>query len=113
MKTLIKVEDHLKEELKDPYFREMYEIEMQKYQIIKKIIAYRIKNKWSQRQLAEKAGVTQQHVSKIESGDFSSVMTLAKLLLFIGYTIRIQAVPLSLQKCHRIDQRQKGKLKAA
>lgn len=91
---LIRVDDHLKEELKDPHFRELYELEEQKYAIIKHIVRYRIKHGLSQTELAKEAGVTQQHISKIENGDFSSIMTLEKILLFIGLTIKLQVVPL-------------------
>jgi DNA-binding XRE family transcriptional regulator len=111
---LEKIDDHLKQKLKDPYFLEMYELEQQKLEIVKKIIDFRIKNEISQRMLAEKSGVSQQHISKIESGDFSNIITLEKILLYIGYTIRMEAVRLSLHKCRGIDrQRCKGKLKAA
>lgn len=82
---LQKVNKHLKEKLKDPYFKELYELEEQKLKIVKRIIEYRVKNKLSQKQLADKVGVTQQHISKIENGEFSSISTLEKVLLFIGY----------------------------
>ena len=65
--------DHLKEELKDPYFKELHELEQQKFGIVRKIIDYRIKNNLSQADLAEHIGVSQQHISKIESAEFSSV----------------------------------------
>lgn len=90
-----KVEDHIKELLKDPYFKELYELEEQKLKIVKCIIDYRIKTKISQKQLAARVGVTQQHISKIESGEFSSIATLEKVLLFIGYTVKMEAIPLS------------------
>ena len=63
-----KVSDHLKEKIKDPYFKELYELEAQKYAIVEKIVEYRIKHKMTQGQLAEKVGVTQQQISKIENG---------------------------------------------
>ncbi len=99
-----KVSDHLKEELKDPYFKELYELEEQKLSIVKRIIDCRIKNGLTQGQLAQRAGVTQQHISKIENGEFSSVSTLEKVLLFIGYTVKIQAVPLSQKVKNRIER---------
>lgn len=98
-----RVEDHLKRELKDPYFRELYELEEQKLAIVKKIIEYRIKHKLSQNQLAKKARVTQQHISKIEGGEFSSVTTLEKILLHIGYTVKIKAIPLPRKVAREID----------
>lgn len=88
-----KVSDHLKETINDPYFKELYELEAQKYSIIQKIIEYRIKHKLTQGQLADKVGVTQQQISKVENGEFSSIMTLEKILLAIGMTVQIKAVP--------------------
>lgn len=95
MNNIERVDEHLKEKLKDPYFKELYELQEQKLDIVKRIIDYRIAHSLTQRQLAKKAGVTQQHISKIENGDFSNILTLEKILLFIGYTVKIQAVPLS------------------
>ena len=86
--------DHLNEMLKDPQFKELYELDKQKLEVAKKIIVYRIKHKLNQRQLAKQIGISQQHISNIESGEFSSISTLEKVLLGIGYSVRIQAVPL-------------------
>ena len=94
--------DHLKEELKDPYFKELYELGQQKLEVVKKIIAYRIKHNLNQKQLAKQIGVSQQHISKIENGEFSSVATLEKVLLGIGYSVKIQAVPLSAKIKNRL-----------
>lgn len=99
-----RVDEHLKEKLKDPYFKQLYELEEQKLGIVKRIIDYRLNNNLSQAQLAKKAGVTQQYISKIENGDFSSIVTLEKILLFIGYTVKIQAVPLSERVKHSIER---------
>ena len=88
------VDKHLKEKLKDPYFRELYELEEQKLGIVKRIIDYRVKRGLNQKELAQKVGVTQQHISKIESGDFANVMTLEKVLLAIGYTVQMKVVQL-------------------
>jgi len=92
-----RTEEHLKEKLKDPYFKELYELEEQKLAIVKRIIDYRVKHKVSQGQLAKRAGVTQQHISKIENGEFSNIMTLQKILLFIGYTVRLAVIPLHIK----------------
>lgn len=88
-----KISDHLKEKTKDPYFKELYELETQKYAIVEKIVEYRIKKRITQEQLAKQVGVTQQQISKVENGEFSSVMTLEKILLAIGMTVQIKAVP--------------------
>ena len=95
MRGAKRVDDHLKELLKDPYFKELWELEEQKLEVVKKIIGYRIKHKISQGQLAKKAGVTQQYISKIENGEFSNIATLEKVLLLIGYTVKMQVIPIS------------------
>jgi DNA-binding XRE family transcriptional regulator len=92
--TLERVDEHLKEKLKNSYFKELYELQEQKLVIVKRIIAYRIKNKLTQGQLAKRVGITQQHISKIENGEFSNIATLQKVLLFIGFTVKLAVVPL-------------------
>lgn len=82
----------------------MYELEEQKLDIVKQIIAYRIKHNLTQGGLAKKADVSQQYISKIENGDFSNIMTLEKILLFIGLTIKFTVVPLR-QSAKRIIAR--------
>ncbi len=94
MLKMRRVEGHLREKLKDPYFKELYELEEQKLAIVKNIVDYRIKNKLTQAQLAKEIGVTQQHISKIENGEFSNILTLEKVLLFIGFKVKLEAVPL-------------------
>ena len=54
-----KVSDHLREKIKDPYFKELYELEAQKFAIIEEIVEYRVKKGITQTQLAKEVGVTQ------------------------------------------------------
>ena len=96
------VHEHLQEKLKDPYFKELHELEEQKYGIVNKIISYRIKQGLTQGDLAKQIGVSQQHISKIENGEFSSVSTLEKVLLGIGMTVRIKAVELNARTKRQI-----------
>lgn len=100
-----RVEEHLKEKLKDPYFKELYELEEEKLSIVKKIVEYRIRHNLTQAQLAQKSGVSQQHISKIENGDFSNMMTLEKILLFIGLTIKFTAVPIEQRARRAIEHK--------
>lgn len=99
-----RVEAHLQKKLKDAYFKEIYELEEQKFDIIKKIIDYRIKHNFTQKQLAEKVNVSQQHISKIENGEFSNIITLEKVLLAIGYTVKMEIVKLSNRVKHRVER---------
>jgi len=89
---LVKVDDHLKEELKDPHFRELYELETQKFQVVKRVIEARVRHGWTQTDLAKKAGVTQQYISKIESGEFTSIAALEKVLHFLGLAMQIRVI---------------------
>ena len=100
MKThLTNVKDHLKEELKNPYFRELYELDSVKTEIAKRIIGHRIKHSLTQTQLAKIVKVSQQQISYIEEGDFSNFQTIQKVLLSIGYKImRIQIGQLSAKE---------------
>jgi DNA-binding XRE family transcriptional regulator len=95
-----RVEEHLREKLKDPYFKELHELEEQKLAIVKPIIEYRIKYKLNQGDLAKIAGVTQQHISKIENGEFSNIATLERVLLFIGFTVKLEVIPLHKRILH-------------
>lgn len=88
------VNGHLKEKLKDPYFKELYELEEQKLNVVKRIVDYRIKNNLTQGQLAKRIGITQQYISKIENGEFSNVAVLEKVLLSIGFKVKLEVVPL-------------------
>lgn len=102
------VSEHLQEKLKDPYFTELHELEQQKYAIVKKIIDYRTREDLTQAGLAKRIGVSQQHISKIESGEFSSVSTLEKVLLGIGMTVRIKAVELDAPTQKRLAHAMSG-----
>ena len=88
------VDRHLERKLKDSLFKELYELEMQKAQIAKLLIAERSKRNLTQGQLARKLGVTQQQISKIENGNFTDLKVVQKVLLTLGHSIRVVAVPL-------------------
>ena len=67
-------------------------------------VGRRIKHGYNQKQLAQKIGVSQQHISKIEHGDFANVMTLAKVILAIGYTFQLRIIRLKPKLVTRIDK---------
>ena len=89
-----KVDDYIKEKLKkNPDFKARYDLLMEKVVVVKKIIAYRIRHKLSQEQLAKELGVTQQYISKIEEGEFSNLDAIENILEHIGYRLKLEVVP--------------------
>jgi len=89
-----KVDDYIKEKIKmNPDFKVRYDLLMEKAAVVKKIIAYRIRHKLSQEQLAKEIGVTQQYISKIEEGEFSNLDAIENILERIGYRLRLEVVP--------------------
>lgn len=89
-----KVDDYIKEKIKrNPDFKARYDLLMEKAVVVKKIIAYRIRHKVSQEQLAQELGVTQQYISKIEEGEFSNLDSIEEILGHIGYRLKLEVVP--------------------
>lgn len=96
------VDEYLQEQLKDPYFKETWELELQKLEVIRPIIEYRIKHDLTQTDLAKQVGVSQQHISNIENGVFADLATVNRILLHIGHKIKIETVALAPAKKRRI-----------
>lgn len=68
MKNLIYTyEDHLKESLKDPEFKKIWEESEPEFLLAKEMIEKRIKRKISQRDLAKKLKTSQAAISRIET----------------------------------------------
>lgn len=76
----ISLSDLIKEQLRDKEFRKEWEKSELQYQLVRQIIKMRLKKKVSQRELAEKAKITQAMISRIESGSASPRLeTLTKI----------------------------------
>ena len=80
---------HLNEKLKDPEFKKLYEAERKIFEVSIRIHEEREKQKLTQRDLAKKAGVTQQQLSKIENGYNSNIITYIKIADALGLTVGI------------------------
>ncbi len=70
---------HLREELKDPEFKKFFDEEKEILELSIRILEYREKNNLTQKELAQKAGITQQQLSKLENGSNCNVLTFLKV----------------------------------
>ena len=91
MKTL---DDFLKEELQDPEFRKEYEALQPEYETKRAMIQARINSGMTQKQLAEKTGIAQADISKLENGNANpSLRTLQRLASAMGMQVKLEFVP--------------------
>ena len=89
MKTYRK---HLKSELKDQKFKEIYNEEVDLLKIALKISEERTKLGLTQKQLAHKAHVTQQQLSKIENGINCNMSTFIKICNALKMKLDIETI---------------------
>ena len=84
-------ERHLEEQLKDPEFAAEWERQRPKREYVKAIIAARIEQNLTQKELSQKTGIRQSNISRIENGDCSpTVATLQQIADGIGKTLHIE-----------------------
>jgi len=82
---------HLSEQLKDPKFAKEWEHQKPEREYIKAIIAARSEQKLTQKELAEKTGIRQSNISRIENGNCSpTVATLQQIANGMGKTLYIE-----------------------
>lgn len=74
-----------------PWVEELYEKEHLKYMISQEIKNIRAKRKYSQLELAKKAGTTQSVIARIESWNANiSLTTLSKILVWLDAKIKLE-----------------------
>jgi len=87
MRTL---QEHIKEQLKNPEFAKEYEALSEEYEVARQIIRTRIAAGLTQRELAEKIGTRQSNVSRIENGNSNpSIATLKRIAKATGTKLQI------------------------
>ncbi len=79
----------LNEKLKDPEFAEAFEEERMLLQISLQINERRKEMGLTQKELAKKASITQQQLSKIESGINCNIMTMLKVCYAMNLKIEV------------------------
>ena len=91
MKTL---NNMLSEQLKDEEFRKEYEAIQPEMNVIRAIVDARTSQNLTQKELAERTGINQADISKLENGTRNpSVNLLKRLADGMGMALRIEFVP--------------------
>lgn len=87
--------DRLRDDLKDPEFRQHFEEEKRALALAMKIAEAREKAALTQRELADRVGSSQQAISRLESGEYEgyTVRTLERIADATGYALRIDFAP--------------------
>ncbi len=85
--------EYLAEQLKNPEFADEYEAMRPEYEAIRAMISARLECHMTQKELAEKTGIRQSNIRRIESGNSSpTIDTLARIAAGLGKQLRIDFV---------------------
>ena len=86
--------DMLNEQLQDEKFRKEYEAIQPEMDVIRAIVEARNSQNLTQKELAERTGINQADISKIENGTRNPSLNLLKRLADgMGMTLKIEFVP--------------------
>ncbi len=67
----MKLDDFIKDKLKNPEFKKYYDEYIAEYEIIEAIKKAREEQHITQKELAEKTGLKQSNISRLESGEYN------------------------------------------
>lgn len=83
--------DYLAKQLQDDEFRAEYEALAPQYEITKQLIRLRNEQNLTQGELAERIGMKQSNISRLESGNYNpSVEVLAKIAVGLGKELHVE-----------------------
>ena len=86
--------DYKKRALQNPKVKEEYDALQLKYDIIQTMIDARVHQNMTQKELAERTGINQADISKLENGTRNpSVNLLKRLADGLGMVLKIEFVP--------------------
>lgn len=86
--------EFLDEKLKDPEFKKEWAEMEPEFQLIKAMLQGREEQKLSQRELADRVGITQADISKLESGDANPTLdTLKRIAAGLGMSLNLSFIP--------------------
>ncbi len=85
---------YLEKQMKNPEFRAEHEAARIEFEVAKALIEARISMNMTQQELAERSGIRQSNISRIESGNCSpTVATLQLLAKGLGKQLSINFIP--------------------
>ena len=85
--------NYLAQQMEDPAFAAEYEAQRPEYEAIRAVIAARLACNMTQKELAEKTGIRQSNISRIENGSASAMIeTLARIAAGLGKQLKIDFV---------------------
>ena len=85
------LKNYLEQQLTDAAFAEEYQKLQPEYEAIRAMISARLDSHMTQRELAEKTGIRQSNISRIESGLCSpTVETLSRIAAGLGKQLKIE-----------------------
>ena len=91
--------DLLNEQLKDPEFKKEWDDIQPEMDVIRAMIDNRIAQNLTQKELAERTGINQADISKLENGTRNpSLKMLKRLAAGMGMALKIEFVPMTVQK---------------
>ena len=83
-------DEFFEQQMQDPEVREEYEALAPQYEIIRAIIKARTEQNMTQKELAQRTGLRQSNISRLESGNYNpSIEFLAKVAKGLGMTLHI------------------------
>lgn len=91
--TMSDFKNYLAQQMEDPTFAAEYEAQRPEYEAIRAVIAARLACNMTQKELAEKTGIRQSNISRIENGSASpTIDTLARIAAGLGKQLKIDFV---------------------
>lgn len=91
--------DLLNEQLKDPEFKKEWDDIQPEMDVIRAMIDNRIAQNLTQKELAERTGINQADISKLENGTRNpSLKMLKRLAAGMGMALKIGFVPMTVRK---------------
>ena len=92
-------DDMLYKQLQNEEFRKEYEAIQPEMDVIRAIVDARVSKNMTQKELAERTGINQADISKLENGTRNpSINLLKRLAEGMGMALKIEFVPKNLKK---------------